>query len=174
MNKSYKIAIGIGVGIIIITIIILVLSIIFNTTTNTYTTTTTTTTNTFQYQTSTGSSSIQCNRAIGTKSGSSTSGTSSGTEFYSDIVLLNWGDVDTYSVNVVMHTCPNTRVTWCNGASSTASFTVTSNTPGIFDSGDIAPGQCFSYIFKEPGDFRFHSTSQPQTKVGQIIVHDYT
>lgn len=51
-----------------------------------------------------------------------------------------------------------TTVTWTNGSSAT--HTVTSGTDGThdgkFDSGDIAPGEEFSYTFEETGTFPYY------------------
>lgn len=51
-----------------------------------------------------------------------------------------------------------TTVTWTNGSSAT--HTVTSGTDGEhdgkFDSGDIAPGEEFSYTFDETGTFPYY------------------
>jgi hypothetical protein len=167
MNKSTKIGIGFGIAILLTIIIILIFIQPFNKSSST-----STTNNNFHYETSSDNNTIQCNRTM-TSTGTATK-TGTGSNYDTEVTMTNSGDVATYNVTSTMHLCPRSKVTWCNGTASTNSFTVTSDTPGIFDSGDIAPEQCFSYIFNIPGDFRYHSKTQPQTKVGQIIIHDYS
>lgn len=40
---------------------------------------------------------------------------------------------------------------------------------GVFDSGNIAPGDRFSITFAEPGEFDYHCTPHPWMR-GRIIV----
>jgi plastocyanin len=49
-----------------------------------------------------------------------------------------------------------TALTWTNNDSSPQS--VTSDAPGVFDSGSLAPGATFSYTFSASGVFPYHST----------------
>ncbi len=49
-----------------------------------------------------------------------------------------------------------TSLTWTNNDSSPQS--VTSDAPGLFDSGSLAPGATFSYTFSNAGVFPYHST----------------
>ena len=47
-------------------------------------------------------------------------------------------------------------LTWTNNDSTQQS--VTSDTPGLFDSGLLAPGATFKYTFSKAGVFPYHST----------------
>jgi plastocyanin len=49
-----------------------------------------------------------------------------------------------------------TALTWTNN--DTTPQSVTSDTPGVFDSGPIAPGAKFEYTFSKEGVFPYHST----------------
>jgi plastocyanin len=49
-----------------------------------------------------------------------------------------------------------TTVTWTNNDDTPQS--VTSDTPGLFDSGVLAPGAKFQYTFAKAGSFPYHST----------------
>ncbi len=49
-----------------------------------------------------------------------------------------------------------TTLTWTNN--DDAEQSVTSDVPGIFDSGLLAPGATFAWTFKEVGVFPYHST----------------
>lgn len=49
-----------------------------------------------------------------------------------------------------------TTLTWTNNDDTPQS--VTSDTPGIFDSGSLAPGATFQYTFSKEGVFPYHST----------------
>lgn len=68
-----------------------------------------------------------------------------------------------------------TTVTWRNDdsvihtvTSGTSTGTVT--TPdGVFDSGDLLPGETFSFTFTEPGSFDYFCTPHPWM-VGSIVV----
>jgi plastocyanin len=57
-------------------------------------------------------------------------------------------------------------VTWTN--QDTTTHTATSNT-GVFDSGDLDPGDAFSFTFTTPGTYEYHCTPHP-TMTGQIVV----
>jgi plastocyanin len=50
-----------------------------------------------------------------------------------------------------------TTLTWTNNTSVPES--VTSDTPGLFDSGSINPGATFSQTFSSEGTFPYHSTA---------------
>jgi plastocyanin len=50
-----------------------------------------------------------------------------------------------------------TTLTWTNNDSTPQS--VTSDAPGVFDSGPINPGATFAYTFAQAGVFPYHSTS---------------
>ena len=58
-------------------------------------------------------------------------------------------------------------LTWTNNDSVTQS--VTSDTPGVFDSGPLATGATWSYTFSQAGTFPYHSTGS-QTTFGSVIV----
>ncbi len=49
-----------------------------------------------------------------------------------------------------------TSLTWTNNDSTPQS--VTSDAPGLFDSGPLAPGATFSHTFSTAGVFPYHST----------------
>lgn len=61
-----------------------------------------------------------------------------------------------------------TRVKWKNTGDET--HTVTSNT-GLFDSGDIPPGETFARKFKDTGVFKFHCEVHPEMR-GKVISGD--
>ena len=61
-----------------------------------------------------------------------------------------------------------TRVKWKNIGDE--AHTVTSNT-GLFDSGDIAPGETFAKLFKQTGVFKFHCEIHPDMR-GKVISGD--
>ncbi len=52
-------------------------------------------------------------------------------------------------------------LTWTNN--DTIPETVTSDTPGLFDSGQLAPGASWSYTFTKAGVFPYHSTGKNGT-----------
>lgn len=60
-----------------------------------------------------------------------------------------------------------TTLTWTNNDSVPQS--VTSDTPGQFDSGPLQPGGTFSYTFSQGGTFPYHSTATTST-FGSITV----
>ncbi len=60
-----------------------------------------------------------------------------------------------------------TTVTWTNNDSVAQS--VTSDTPGQFDSGLLQPGATWSYTFSQAGTFPYHS-SATKTTFGSITV----
>lgn len=49
-----------------------------------------------------------------------------------------------------------TTLTWTNNDDTQQ--TVTSDTPGVFDSGPLAPGATWQYTFSKAGVFPYHST----------------
>jgi plastocyanin len=49
-----------------------------------------------------------------------------------------------------------TTLTWTNN--DTVQQSITSDTPGVFDSGLLAPGATFQYTFSTAGVFPYHST----------------
>lgn len=60
-----------------------------------------------------------------------------------------------------------TTLTWTN--SDTVPQSVTSDAPGLFDSGPLAPGATFSYTFATAGTFPYHSSTD-KTSFGSITV----
>jgi plastocyanin len=60
-----------------------------------------------------------------------------------------------------------TTLTWTNNDSVPQS--VTSDSPGLFDSGPLQPGGKFSYTFSQAGTFPYHSTATTTT-FGSITV----
>lgn len=60
-----------------------------------------------------------------------------------------------------------TTVKWTNQDGPT--HTVTSDTAGIFDSGNLAPTKSFSFTFTTPGTFTYHCAIHP-TMMGSIVV----
>ena len=58
-------------------------------------------------------------------------------------------------------------LTWTNN--DTVPETVTSDAPGLFDSGTLAPGATWSYTFTKAGVFPYHSTGKNGT-YGTITV----
>jgi plastocyanin len=60
-----------------------------------------------------------------------------------------------------------TTLTWTNNDSVPQS--VTSDTPGLFDSGALQPGGTFSYTFSQAGTFPYHSTATTTT-FGSVTV----
>jgi len=60
-----------------------------------------------------------------------------------------------------------TVLKWTNNDSVNQS--VTSDTPGIFDSGPLATGATWSYTFNQAGTFPYHSTGSATT-FGSVIV----
>ncbi|MFI9720022.1 plastocyanin/azurin family copper-binding protein [Streptomyces sp. NPDC052396] len=58
----------------------------------------------------------------------------------------------------VLNILPGEVVTWTNN--DTATHTTTSDT-GIWDSGELAPGQSFSFGFTEGGEFGYHCAIHP-------------
>jgi plastocyanin len=60
-----------------------------------------------------------------------------------------------------------TTIRWTNQDGPT--HTVTSDTAGIFDSGNLAPNASFSFTFSTPGTFPYHCAIHP-TMLGRVIV----
>lgn len=60
-----------------------------------------------------------------------------------------------------------TTLTWTNN--DDVQQTVTSDAPGVFDSGPLAPGATWQYTFAKAGVFPYHSTSK-QGVYGTITV----
>ncbi len=58
-------------------------------------------------------------------------------------------------------------LTWTNNSDKPES--VTSDTPGVFDSGPLAPGATWKYTFSKAGTFPYHSTGTSST-YGSVTV----
>ncbi len=63
---------------------------------------------------------------------------------------------------------PGTSVTWKNNDSVT--HTSTSDTPGIWDTGDILREGSKTTTFNTVGTFKFHCSIHPTTMTGTIVV----
>ncbi len=61
-----------------------------------------------------------------------------------------------------------TKITWVNN--DTVAHTVTSDSGNLLNSGNIAPGQSFSFTFTKPGPVIYHCSIHPTMK-GAIVVH---
>jgi uncharacterized protein (TIGR03000 family) len=62
---------------------------------------------------------------------------------------------------------PGTTVQWRNSGEHT--HTVTSNSKG-WDSGELYPGEVFSYTFNRPGTFAYHCTLHANEMRGVVVV----
>jgi plastocyanin len=62
----------------------------------------------------------------------------------------------------------NTTVTWTNKDGT--AHTVTSNTPGLFDSGSISVNGTYPHMFSTVGTFSYKCTIHP-SMVGSVVVH---
>jgi plastocyanin len=71
-------------------------------------------------------------------------------------------------VPVTVSVANGTTVTWTNN--DTVSHTVTSVTPGLFDSGPISPGATWSYTFNQTGSFEYSCTIHPSIPHGTVTV----
>ncbi|MFL5806194.1 MAG: cupredoxin family copper-binding protein [Roseiflexaceae bacterium] len=58
-------------------------------------------------------------------------------------------------------------VTWTNNGAAT--HTTTSDTPGVWDSGDLATSDTFQHTFNQPGTFPYHCTRHPFMQ-GKVVV----
>ena len=83
--------------------------------------------------------------------------------------IANTNDVSivdfNFQPNVVTITV-GSSVSWTN--SGTFTHTVTSDT-GVWDSGDIGPGQSFIQTFDKPGQYLYHCIHHPSMK-GMVVV----
>ncbi len=99
------------------------------------------------------------------KGGSSGSGTPSANS--SSAAKTPAGPVSTISIKAGKYRPKNVTIkvgsslTWTNN--DTVPQTVTSDTPGLFDSGQLAPGATWSYTFTKAGVFPYHSTGKNGT-----------
>jgi plastocyanin len=62
-----------------------------------------------------------------------------------------------------------TTLTWTNNDDVQES--VTSDTPGVFDSGLLQPGATWKYTFSQPGVFPYHSTGQDGVFGSVTVTH---
>jgi plastocyanin len=58
-------------------------------------------------------------------------------------------------------------LTWTNNSDKPES--ITSDSPGMFDSGPLAPGATWKYTFSQAGTFPYHSTGTSST-FGSVTV----
>jgi plastocyanin len=67
-----------------------------------------------------------------------------------------------------------TTVTWSNDETSPIPHTVTSGSPnalsGMFDSGDLNPGQTFQFTFNAPGTFQYFCRIHGAAMTGTVTV----
>ena len=65
---------------------------------------------------------------------------------------------------------PGTTITWINKTDSVQ--TVTSGVPGfiLFDSGELKPGESFTFTFNDVGPVQYYSNSNPDSLTGLITV----
>lgn len=63
----------------------------------------------------------------------------------------------------------NNTVVWTNNDVNGVVHTVTSNTAGQFDSGDLSQGQTFTCAFTVPGTYGYHCIYHPGM-IGRVIV----
>jgi plastocyanin len=77
------------------------------------------------------------------------------------VSIQNFAFPATINVNV------GDSVTWTNQDS--AAHTVTSDTAGVFGSGQLAQGQSFSHTFTQAGTFTYHCAIHP-TMTGSVVV----
>lgn len=63
----------------------------------------------------------------------------------------------------------NNTVVWTNDDPNGAVHTVTSNAAGLFDSGQMLPGDTFTCTFTAAGTYDYHCTYHP-LMIGTIIV----
>lgn len=91
----------------------------------------------------------------------------SGVDDMSKVVLAN---IENFSFQPITRNIKvGMKVIWTNKDS--VSHTVTSDSGSLLDSGLIAPGTTFSFIFTEPGTYSYHCVPHPSMK-GSIIVTD--
>jgi plastocyanin len=61
-----------------------------------------------------------------------------------------------------------TSIRWTNNGTSV--HTTTSDTPGLWDSGDIAPGGSYTVTFNTPGVFPYQCIHHAPLMVGTVVV----
>lgn len=67
----------------------------------------------------------------------------------------------------VLTILPKTEVTWVN--TDSVPHTITSDTPGLIESGNILPGQSYVFKFQDVGTIKYHCSIHPSMK-GRIVV----
>ncbi len=76
--------------------------------------------------------------------------------------------IDNFRFTPPQMTVPaGTTIKWTNQDGPT--HTVTSDTAGVFDSGNLATGKSFSFTFNTPGNFAYHCSIHP-TMMGSVVV----
>jgi len=85
-----------------------------------------------------------------------------GTGVMASVTIQNMAFIpDTLSIKT------GTTVTWSNMDEVTHTVVELN---GMFSSGNIAPGQTYSYSFPAAGTFTYHCTIHPMMKTGVVIV----
>jgi plastocyanin len=108
------------------------------------------------------------NSAYGNHTGSSSSGSSSAVTVNIVNGAYNQNQAQNFVPNtIVVVIGVNNTVTWVN--KDVATHTVTSDTSGQFDSGDLNQGQSWSYTFTTPGTYSYHCSIHPWMS-GTVIV----
>ncbi len=67
----------------------------------------------------------------------------------------------------VVYVPPTTQVRWTNN--DTVPHTVTSDPPGLFDSGTLQPGESFEFRFEETGDYGYICTLHPSMRASVVV-----
>ncbi|SRR6266480_3839699 len=66
---------------------------------------------------------------------------------------------------------PGATVTWVNCEDvGQEPHTTTSDSPGVWDSGDLNPGNRFSHTFPTPGSFPYHCIPHQAFMTGKVVV----
>jgi hypothetical protein len=81
-------------------------------------------------------------------------------------------------VNVTNTGCPSVEskagvaVTWTNSDSQVRVFRGEAGPDGsrLFDSGEVAPGGSFTFVFTEAGDFPYHCLPEENVKLRVIVI----
>jgi plastocyanin len=77
------------------------------------------------------------------------------------------GVYDNYFEPATITVAPGTTVRWTNHGQHR--HTVTSDTK-LFDSGELGPGESYSYTFKDPGTYRYSCRIHPKDMRGTVTV----
>jgi plastocyanin len=77
------------------------------------------------------------------------------------VSIMDGGSTSDFRFNpAVVNVAVGTTVVWTNHSSLGIAHTTTSDT-GMWDSGNLAPGQSFSFTFTSAGSFAYHCTIHP-------------